>query len=87
MTKYVPGKTVWSYQYLPNDLVGTKEGYIKGKFGNKGSYSFAAVCSNEEGARLNFIMTLNVQPDPDSYVSYRESDDDYHYHGSKSRSR
>ena len=70
LRNYVTGKHTWMYEYLPVELQGYKEGYIKGKFYNKGQYSFAAVCSNQEGLSRSFIFTLNVQPSANDYYNY-----------------
>lgn len=62
LTHYVPGNQTWVFEHLPTDLHGTSEGCIKGKFNNKGMYTFAAVSSDPDGISANYIFTLNIQP-------------------------
>jgi hypothetical protein len=58
----VAGNHTWVYEHLPLSLQGTPEGCIKGKFSNKGMYSFASICSDLNGVSSNYIFTLNIQP-------------------------
>ena len=78
LSDYIPGQQAWSYEYLPSDLEGSKDGYLRGRFGNKGYYSFSAVCSDEKGVSSSHIFTFNIQPEP--YNDYYGTD----FYGGKS---
>ena len=52
---------MWSYMHLPNDLIGTRNGLIRGHFLNDGYYTFGAICADKRGSVLDYFFTLNVQ--------------------------
>jgi hypothetical protein len=52
----------WTYNNLPAQLVGGKEGIISGIFDQEGYYSFSASACDSAGAIADSYFTFNVQP-------------------------
>lgn len=52
----------WTYNNLPAELVGDKDGIISGIFNREGYYSFSASACDSLGAIADSYYTINVQP-------------------------
>lgn len=52
----------WTYNNLPAQLVGGKDGIISGIFDQEGYYSFSASACDNLGAIADSYFTFNVQP-------------------------
>lgn len=52
----------WTYNNLPAQLVGDKDGLISGVFDQEGYYSFSASACDSAGAIADSYFTFNVQP-------------------------
>ncbi len=52
----------WTYNNLPGQLIGGKDGIISGIFDQEGYYSFSASACDSEGAIADSYFTFNVQP-------------------------
>lgn len=52
----------WTYNNLPADLVGDKDGSIYGSFLKEGYYSFSASACDSAGSIADSYFTFNVQP-------------------------
>jgi hypothetical protein len=52
----------WTYNNLPAQLVGGKDGIISGIFDQEGYYSFSASACDSAGAIADSYFTFNVQP-------------------------
>jgi hypothetical protein len=52
----------WTYNNLPAQLVGNKDGSLSGIFEQEGYYSFSASACDNAGAIADSYFTFNVQP-------------------------
>ena len=52
----------WTYNNLPAQLVGGKDGSISGTFNQEGYYSFSASACDSAGAIADSYYTFNIQP-------------------------
>lgn len=52
----------WTYLHLPWQLHGDASGRINGVINQKGYFTFAAICADEQGNTFDYFITLNIQP-------------------------
>ncbi len=53
---------IWTFNNLPNGLIGDNKGKIMGRILQAGYYSFNALCSDSLGVTAESYYTLNIQP-------------------------